>query len=45
VRRELSRRIQLRAVPEIHFAFDHSIEHGDRIERLLREVHDESEPK
>ena len=45
LRRELSRRIQLRAVPEIHFAFDHSIEHADRIERLLREVHDESQPK
>jgi ribosome-binding factor A len=45
LRRELGRRIQLRAVPEIHFAFDHSIERADRIERLLREVHDESLPK
>jgi ribosome-binding factor A len=45
VRRELARRVQLRIVPELDFAFDHSIEQGDRIERLLREAqratHDE----
>jgi ribosome-binding factor A len=45
LRRELGQRIQLRAVPEIHFAFDHSIERGARIERLLREVLDESKPE
>jgi ribosome-binding factor A len=38
LRRELAHRVQLRAVPELTFAFDHSIDQGDRIERLLRQV-------
>ena len=45
VRRELAKRMQLRAVPEIHFAFDHSIERGARIEKLLREVRDTAQPE
>jgi ribosome-binding factor A len=38
LRRELARRVQLRAVPDLSFAFDRSIDQGDRIERLLRQV-------
>ncbi len=38
LRRELARRVQLRVVPELDFAFDRSIETGDRIERLLRNL-------
>ena len=45
VRRELAKRMQLRAVPEIHFAFDHSIERSARIEKLLREVRDTAQPE
>ena len=45
VRRELAKRMQLRAVPEIHFAFDHSIERSARIEKLLREVRDTAPPE
>ena len=40
VRREVSARVQLRVSPEIQFAFDESLETGDRIERLLKEVKD-----
>ena len=40
VRREVSQAVQLRVSPEIYFAFDESVERGDRIERLLKEVKD-----
>ena len=35
LRRELSQRVKLRAVPEVHFMYDDSVDRGDRIERLL----------
>ncbi len=38
LRRELGQRVQLRLVPELSFAFDHSIDRGARIEQLLREA-------
>jgi ribosome-binding factor A len=38
VRREVSEVVNLRVSPEIFFTFDESLERGDRIERLLREV-------
>jgi ribosome-binding factor A len=39
LRRELGKRLRLRHVPEIRFAFDESFEYGDRINRLLAEIH------
>jgi ribosome-binding factor A len=38
IRRELVERLQLRRVPELHFALDLSQEHVERIEQLLKEV-------
>ena len=38
VRREVSARVKLRFSPEVFFVFDESVQEGDRIERLLREV-------
>ena len=35
-RRELSQRVQLRAVPALHFRYDDSVDRGERIEHLLR---------
>lgn len=40
IRREVGQRIQLRYTPEIVFKFDASIEHGDKIARLLSQVGD-----
>jgi len=40
MRRQLGRRLRLRRVPELAFVFDETVEHQDRIERLLRELHD-----
>ena len=38
LRRELAHALKLRHAPELHFKFDASVEQGDRIERLLRDV-------
>jgi ribosome-binding factor A len=40
IRREVAGEVKLRVAPEIFFTFDESLERGDRIERLLREVKD-----
>ena len=40
IRREVTAVVKLRVSPEIFFSFDESLETGDRIERLLREVKD-----
>ena len=39
LRREVGATLGLRLVPELHFTYDEAIDRGDRIERLLREVH------
>src|SRR5438552_1757497 len=39
LRHELST-LGLRVLPELHFTYDEAIDRGDRIERLLREVHE-----
>lgn len=38
VRREVTRRVKLRVSPEVFFSFDGSLEEGDKIDRLLKQV-------
>jgi ribosome-binding factor A len=38
VRREVTKRVKLRISPEVFFTFDPSLDEGDKIERLLKEV-------
>jgi ribosome-binding factor A len=40
-RRQVGERLQLRRVPELKFQFDESIGHQDRVEQILRDLHDE----
>lgn len=40
LRRELGRRLQLRHVPELLFFYDPSFAYGNRIETLLKEIHE-----
>ena len=40
-RRQIGARLQLRRVPELDFRFDESVEHQDRIEQILRDLHAE----
>ena len=39
-RRTLFRNLRLRFAPTILFRLDESLDRGDRIERVLREIHD-----
>jgi len=41
VRHQLAGRLTLRRMPEIEFRFDHSVEHHDRIEKLIHQIHEE----
>ncbi|MDE3156185.1 MAG: 30S ribosome-binding factor RbfA [Acidobacteriota bacterium] len=43
LRRRLGGRLRLRRIPELRFTFDESIGHQDRIEQIIRELH-EHEP-
>ena len=43
LRRELGRRLRLRCVPDLLFAYDPSFAYGNRIERLISEIHREEE--
>jgi ribosome-binding factor A len=38
LRRELTKRLRIRRVPELSFQWDDSIERGDRVSRLIDEV-------
>lgn len=39
IRQELARRLHLRYIPQLNFQYDTSFEYGDKIERLLKELH------
>lgn len=41
LRRQIGSRLRLRRVPELEFRFDESIAHQDRIEQILRDLHEE----
>ena len=45
LRRHIGARVRLRRVPELRFEFDESIEHQDRIERILLELQAEREQR
>ena len=45
LRRELSQRLFIRYVPELQFSLDRSIEYGQRIANLLREVLPPEQPE
>lgn len=40
-RRQVGSRLNLRRVPELEFRFDESVGHQDRIEQILRDLHEE----
>jgi ribosome-binding factor A len=44
-RRRVGDRLQLRRVPELEFHFDESVGHQDRVEQIIRELHEEEEQR
>lgn len=45
IRRELGSRLQLRLTPDIEFALDTSIDYGNRIEAVLKQIRQDGEEK
>lgn len=43
IRKELTKRLNIKRVPELYFIFDDSFDRADRISRLLMEIKDKSE--
>lgn len=44
IRNELiKRKIEMRKIPELNFIFDESIEYGNKIEKIIQEIHKEDE--
>ena len=41
LRRQIGARVRLRRVPEVEFRFDETIQHQDRIEQILRDLHEQ----
>ena len=41
LRREIGLQLKLRVTPDLHFTYDEAIDRGERIEQLIRRVHDE----
>jgi len=41
LRHEIGMELKLRITPELHFTYDEAIDRGERIEQLIRQVHDE----
>ena len=40
MRRQIAQRLRLRRAPEIEFRFDDSVAHQDRIEQIIRDLHE-----
>lgn len=43
IRRQLASKLTIRHTPELTFVYDESIEYGNRIDSILKEIHDESD--
>ncbi|HEY7874856.1 MAG TPA: 30S ribosome-binding factor RbfA [Actinomycetota bacterium] len=41
LRTELGRRMRMKYLPELTFELDHGVEHAERVESLLRRIHEE----
>lgn len=39
IRTELSQRVEMRHTPELKFIFDESIEYGEKIEKIINDLH------
>ena len=39
IKSELGSRMRLRIIPDLQFEYDHSIEYGNKIEKMIQDVH------
>jgi ribosome-binding factor A len=45
LRREIAPELKLRVVPDLHFTYDEAIDRGERVEQLIRQVHEEEDAR
>ena len=45
IQSEINRRVRMKKTPQINFEFDHSLEYGDRIDRIIEQLHQEKKDK
>lgn len=45
IQAEINRRIRMKRVPQVSFEFDGSLEYGDRIDKIIEELHKEEKQK
>lgn len=45
LRHEIGVELRLRVTPDLHFTYDEAIDRGERIEQLIRQVHDEEKER
>lgn len=45
IRQELGKRLHLKHMPQLAFRYDASFDYGEKIERLLKEIHRDEEPQ
>lgn len=45
LRRAIAGDLKLRVTPDLHFTYDEAIDRGERIEQLIRQVHDEEKDR
>ena len=43
IKMELSKRIEIRKMPEMEFIYDESIEYGEKIEKIIDEINEKEE--
>ena len=41
IRGELSKRVEVRHTPELKFIYDESVEYGEKIEKIIKDLHEE----
>lgn len=39
IKKELSHRIQMRQIPDLDFVYDDSIDYGNKVENIIKEIH------
>ena len=45
IRSMLASRLTIRRVPELKFIYDSSLDYGDKIESLIKEIHENDDPQ
>ena len=41
IQAEINRRVRMKRIPQISFEFDRSVEYGDRIDKIIEQIHQE----